>query len=166
MPTKRLTTAALLMGLALVLFVIELQIPSPIPIPGVKLGLANIITVYALFVLTPLDAFLILCGRILLGAMFSGQMMALMYSFAGGLLCFLAMLLLRHILTENQIWACSAIGAVFHNIGQILIAILVTKSTAVIWYLPILLISGVLTGLFTGLCAQYVIHHMAALRHH
>lgn len=163
MSVKRLTTAALLMGLALVLFVIELQIPTPIPIPGIKLGLANIITVYALFVLSPSESFLILLGRILLGAMFSGQMMALMYSLSGGVLCFLVMLLLRKILTVKQIWACSAIGAVFHNIGQILIAMLVTKSTAVIWYLPILLVSGVVSGLFTGFCAQYVINHMEKL---
>ena len=84
---------ALLTAVALTIFMVELQLPALAPIPGVKLGLANIITVYAMFVLGPRDTACILLVRILLGSIFSGQLMALFYSLAGGLLCYLVMLL-------------------------------------------------------------------------
>ena len=126
MQTKRMTRMAMLTAIALTIFIIELQIPTLAPIPGVKLGLANIITVYGIFVLGPVDTAYILLARILLGSMFSGRVTALFYSLAGGLLCYLAMLLLRRLVTPRQIWICSIAGAVAHNIGQIAAAILVT----------------------------------------
>lgn len=156
MSTKRLTRMAVLTAVALTIFVIELQIPSLVPIPGVKLGLANIVTVYAMFQLGPRDTACILAARILLGAMFAGQLMSLLYSAAGGLLCFLVMCLLRKLVSPKQIWVCSVIGAVAHNLGQISVAILVTQTTALIYYLPALALSGMIAGLFTGLCAQFL----------
>ncbi len=81
--TKRLTRMSLLTALALIIFTIEAQIPAPVPIPGVKLGLANIITVYAMFCLGPRDTLLMLLCRIFLGSVFSGQMMTLFYSLSG-----------------------------------------------------------------------------------
>lgn len=158
MKTKKLVYMSLLTAIALVIFVAEAQIPTPVPIPGVKLGLANIVTVYAMFVLGPLEALMILIVRILLGSMFAGQALMLMYSLGGGLLCWLAMLLLRRVLTLLQIWVCSAIGAVFHNAGQILVAVLVTKTPAIAAYVPVLVVSGVITGLFTGICAQILVN--------
>ncbi|MBQ3880029.1 MAG: Gx transporter family protein [Oscillospiraceae bacterium] len=152
---KRITRAAVLTAVALTIFLVELQIPSPIPIPGVKLGLANIITVVSMFLLGPLETASILLVRILLGSIFSGQMMALLYSLAGGLCCYLVMLLLRRILTPKQIWVCSVFGAIAHNIGQITVAILITRTPALVSYLPVLMVSGILAGLFTGLCAQF-----------
>ena len=154
MKLRQLTTNALLTAIALTIFMIEAQIPAPIPIPGIKLGLANIITVFAMFVFTPKDALLILSVRVFLGSVFSGQISTLLYSAAGGLLCFLAMLLIRKILKDNQLWVASVIGAVFHNIGQILVAILVTGTPSIAVYLPILMVSGIAAGLFTGLCTQ------------
>lgn len=154
MKTKRLTRAALLTAISLALFIVELQIPVPAPIPGIKLGLANIITVYAVFVLSPLEAGSILLARILLGSFFAGQLMSLLYSFVGGLFCFITMLFIKKIVRMNQIWACSIIGAMAHNIGQITVAVIVSQTAAVIWYLPVLLLSGMITGLFTGICAQ------------
>ena len=82
---RRLTRAALLTAIALTIFLAEAQLPPPVPIPGIKLGLANIVTVYAMFVLGPRDTLLILLSRIFLGAVFSGQMMTLLYSLGGGL---------------------------------------------------------------------------------
>ena len=158
--TKRLTRMSLLTALALIIFTIEAQIPAPVPIPGVKLGLANIITVYAMFCLGPRDTLLILLVRIFLGSLFTGQMMALAYSLCGGLLCYLVMLVMRRIVTENQIWVCSVIGAIAHNIGQIIAAIAVTSTPGLAVYLPILLVSGIIAGLFTGLVAQFTIHRM------
>ena len=148
---------ALLTAAALILFTLEAQLPSPVPLPGVKLGLANIITVYAMFALGPADTLGILLARVFLGSVFSGQMSTLLYSLSGGLLCYLAMLGLRRILTEKQIWVCGVIGGVCHNIGQLLTAIAVFQSASVLIYLPLLMLSGILTGLFTGLCAQLLL---------
>lgn len=157
MDIKKLTRLALLTTIALIIFMVEAQIPPPIPIPGIKLGLANIVTVYAMFALSPGDTLAILVCRVVLGSVFSGQPMTLFYSMGGGLLCWLAMLLLRHILTKKQLWAAGAFGAIFHNIGQILVAIALTRTPGLIAYLPVLLVSGVLTGIFTGLCAQFLL---------
>ena len=101
---RRITLLALLTAIALTIFLVEAQLPVLIPIPGVKLGLANIVTVYAMFVLGPFDALLILCARVFLGAVFSGQMMTLLFSAGGGLLSWLVLLLLRRLLTPGQIW--------------------------------------------------------------
>ena len=163
--TKRLTRMGLLTALALIIFSIEAQIPPPVPIPGVKLGLSNIITVYAMFCLGPKDTLLILLVRIFLGSIFTGQMMALAFSFCGGMLCYLVMLLMRHIVTENQIWVCSVVGAIAHNAGQIIAAIITTNTPGLVVYLPILLISGIAAGLFTGLVAQFTIHRMKKIQH-
>lgn len=163
---RRLTRNALLAGAALIIFIVEAQIPVPVPVPGVKLGLANIITVYAMFLCGPADAFAILLCRIVLGSIFAGQVMSFLYSFCGGMFCYLIMLLMRKIVTENQIWVCSVIGAVAHNIGQITAAIAVTQTPALVSYLPVLLISGIISGTFTGLCAQFVVHRMKKIVPH
>ncbi len=156
MKLKQLTINGLLTAIALTIFMVEAQIPAPIPIPGVKLGLANIITVFAIFAFTPKDALSILVVRVFLGSVFSGQISTFLYSMAGGLLCFAAMLVLRKLLTGRQLWVAGVIGAVFHNIGQILVAILVTGTPGIVVYFPILMVSGILAGLFTGLCTQFL----------
>ncbi|MBQ8975590.1 MAG: Gx transporter family protein [Oscillospiraceae bacterium] len=152
--TKRLTRDALLTAIALTIFIVETQIPVIVPVPGIKLGLANIVTVYAMFAVGPKDTLGILLARVLLGGIFAGQLMTLMFSLCGGLLCYAVMLLLRRVLTKKQIWVCGAVGAVVHNIGQILAAIVVYGTVSVIVYLPVLVLSGIVTGTFTGLCAQ------------
>ena len=160
MQTKKLTRLALLTAVALGLYVLEAQIPNPIPVAGVKLGLSNIITIYTVFVFGPWEALAILLVRVFLGSMFTGQMLALAYSLAGGLLSLAAMLLLRRVLTLQQIWVASVIGGICHNVGQILTAIAVTATPSLVVYLPVLILSGLAAGLFTGLTAQYMIHHM------
>lgn len=160
MKAKKLTRMALLTAIALILFLVEAQLPPLAPIPGIKLGLANVITVYAMFVLSPGDTLLILLCRVFLGSVFSGQMMNLFYSLGGGLLCWLAMLVLRRVVSRRQVWVCSVIGAMCHNIGQILVAIWMTRTPSLIVYLPVLLVSGILTGLFTGLVAQFVLQRL------
>ncbi len=157
MNIRRLTELALLSSVALIIFVIELRIPNPFPIPGVKLGLANIVTVYAVFRYRPSETAMIVTVRLLLGAMFSGNPSALMYSAAGAVCCLLGMLALRRILPEKQIWLCSVIGAMLHNIGQISTAVIIMRSFGVVAYLPLLLVTGSLAGLFTGLCAQILL---------
>lgn len=154
--TKRLTRMALLTAAALILFLVEAQLPAPIPVPGVKLGLANIITVYAMFRLGPRDTLLILLCRVMLGSIFAGQVMTLFYSLAGGVLCWLVMLALRRVVTERQIWVCSVVGAIAHNAGQIGVAVAVTQTPGLVLYFPALLLSGIAAGVLTGVCAQLV----------
>lgn len=151
---------ALLTALALIIFVVELQIPNPFPIPGVKLGLANIITVYAVYHYRAREVFLVVLIRILLGAVFSGNMAAMLYSLAGGMLCLVGMLPLKRLLSEKYLWVLSVLGAVFHNIGQIAAACLIA-GWGVLAYLPFLLVSGCLAGAFTGVCAQLVVRRIA-----
>ena len=164
MKTKKLVLMALLTAIALIIFIIEAQIPNPFPVPGIKLGLANIVTVYAIFILGPVPTLIILICRVLLGSIFSGQMMALFYSMSGGLLCYASMLIMRKLVSLNQIWVCSVIGAIFHNIGQIVVAIFITRTYGMVAYLPILMVSGICAGAFTGFCAQFVVHRLPQIR--
>ena len=108
----RVVQLALLTAIALTIFMAEAQLPPLVPIQGVKLGLANIVTVYAVFVLGPGDALLILSARVFLGAVFSGQMMTLLYSTGGGLLAWAVMAGLSRILTVKQLWLASPLAAV------------------------------------------------------
>ena len=119
--TARLTRLALLTAIALTIFMVEAQLPVLVPIQGVKLGLANIVTVYAVFALGPGDALLILLSRVFLGAVFSGQMMTLFYSLGGGLLAWLVMCLLRPVFHREHLWLCSPVAALFHKLGQLLV---------------------------------------------
>ncbi len=171
MSTKKLTELALLTAVALIIFVVELRIPNLVPIAGVKLGLANIITVYAVFRYKPNETAMIVTARLLLGAMFSGTAVTLLYSASGAFLCLVGMLSLRNIIPKNWIWLCSITGAIFHNIGQIIMAVILMKTTAVLANLPILMISGCIAGAFTGLCAQLLLNrlerkHPPENRHH
>ncbi|HAM68749.1 MAG TPA: heptaprenyl diphosphate synthase [Ruminococcus sp.] len=157
MNIRRLTELAMLSAVALIIFVIELRIPNPFPIPGVKLGLANIVTVYAVFRCKPSETAMIVAVRLLLGAVFSGNPSALLYSAAGAICCLCGMLLLRGVLPEKQIWLCSVIGAMLHNLGQITAAVIIMRSFGVVAYLPLLLVTGSLAGAFTGICTQLLL---------
>lgn len=157
MKAEKLTKLALLATIALTIFIAELQIPNPIPIPGVKLGLANIFTVYAAYHYRAGEVFMIVFTRIVLGAIFGGNITALLYSLAGGILCLMGMLLLKKWIPVQHIWICSVLGAVLHNIGQIATAILLTGTMGIIAYLPFLLVSGCAAGAFTGLCAGWLV---------
>ena len=159
----RTARLALLTAIALTIFLAEAQLPV-IPIPGVKLGLANIVTVYAMFVMGPGDALLVLSGRVFLGAVFSGQPMTLIYSAAGGFLSWCVLCLLRKLLTEKQIWLASPVAAIFHNIGQLPAAAAVLRSWAVMAWLPYLIIAAILAGLFTGVAAQALAGRLGRMR--
>lgn len=163
MKPRQLTRIAMLTVIALTIFLVEAQIPAPLPVPGVKLGLANIVTVYAMFLLGPVDALCILLCRIFLGSIFSGQIMTLFYSLGGGLLCYGVMLLFRKLVTQRQLWVCSVVGAIAHNIGQICVAIWITRTPSLVYYLPILMVSGIIAGGFTGLCAQFLSNRMGQI---
>ena len=153
---RKLTELAVLTAVSLIIFVIELQIPNPFPIPGIKLGLANIITVYAVYHYKAHEVAAMVAVRLLLGAVFSGNFMALIYSASGAFLCLVGMLLLRRFIDEKHLWIASVLGAVLHNTGQMAAALIVTRTAQLLLYYPFLIVSGCLAGAFTGLCAQIV----------
>ncbi len=158
MKVKELTRMALLTAIALTIFMIEAQIPPVVPLPGVKLGLANIVTVYAVFVLGPGRAANILACRIFLGAVFAGNFSTIFYSAAGGACAILATIALRKVLTEKQIWVAGCLGAIAHSIGQIAMAAWISGTPSLVMYLPVMVAISVVTGLFTGLCAQFLVN--------
>ena len=153
--TRRLALCAVLTALALGLSTLEGMFPVSllIPLPGIKLGLANIVTVYALYALGPASALAILL------AMFAGNASALLFSLMGGVLSMLVMIVLRH-LPGLSIYGVSIGGAAAHNIGQIGAAMIVLGGTAVLGYLPVLLAVSLLTGTLTGFVAGLLFRAM------
>ena len=157
MKTRKLTQMALLTAIALTIFMVEAQIPALVPVPGVKLGLSNIITVFAVFAMGPKEAASILFVRIFLGAVFAGNFSTIFYSGAGGALAIVTTILLRRLLTEKQLWVAGVLGAVAHSIGQMAMAVAITQTVGLVSYLPVMIICSIVTGLFTGLCAQFLL---------
>ena len=155
MKAKKLAELSLLTAVATIIFIIELRIPNIIPIPGIKLGLANIITVYAAYRFSAKDVLLV--ARVFLGSLFGGNFSVIIYSLSGALACLAGMLLLRKIIPLEYVWLCSIIGAILHNTGQMAAAIFITRTPAVLAYYPPLIISGSIAGLFTGLCAMFIL---------
>lgn len=160
MKLRKLTFSALLASAALILFTVEAQIPPLTAVPGVKLGLANVVTVFALFTVGPWWALAISLTRIVLGSLITGQVGAMLYSLAGGLLAWALGALLRGALKGEQVWVLSTLSAIAHNVGQISLAVLITETPALWGYLPVLMISAVLAGAFTGLGAQLILKRL------
>lgn len=149
---KKIARIGIFTGLSLVIFVIEMQIPMPVQMPGVKLGLANIITMVMFSRYGAKEAFSVLILRIILASIFTGgNAMTFIYSFIGGLMSLSAMLIMDKILKHENIWFTSIIGGVFHNLGQMLAASIILKSIYAAWYFPVLILSGILTGIFNGI---------------
>ena len=159
MKTKRLVTLGLLTAIALTIFMLEAQIPPIVPMPGVKLGLANIVTVFAVFVLGWKEGCMVLFARIFLGAVFAGNFSTILYSLAGGSLAIAVTILLKLILKPKQLFVAGSFGAVAHSIGQMAAAIAISGTPQLIVYLPVMVGISIVTGLFTGLCAQYMVNH-------
>lgn len=160
MKTKRLTELALLTAAALIVFIIELRLPNLSPVQGVKLGLANIFTVYAVYRFSGKEVLLMVLTRVFLGAVFSSNFSALIYSLSGAMMCLAGMLLLKRIIPQEYIWLCSIFGAIFHNTGQIAAAVIMMQSFAVAVYFPILIVSGCIAGAFTGFSAGFVLKRL------
>lgn len=156
MKIRKLTLMAMLTAVALIIFVVEAQIPALVPIPGIKLGLSNIVTVWAVFTMGPRKAAMILAARVFLGAVFSGQMSTILYSGAGGACAIGITILSRKFLTNKQIWVAGVLGSIAHCIGQMAVAIGVTLTPGLAAYLPVMIGIGMITGTFTGLCAQFL----------
>lgn len=155
MKLKKLTLLAMFTTIALIIFTIESALPPLVPIPGIKIGLANIVTLVLLRNYPAGEALLVLFMRIMLSTFFFGQALSLLYSLAGGLLCFIVMYGINRLLRGHFVFLTGAAGGLFHNLGQLSAAWFLTKTDGVLVYLPFLVISGILAGLFTGLCAHF-----------
>ncbi len=155
MGTKKLTRSALLIAAALALSYLERFLPLQllIPLPGVKLGLANLVSVFALYTLTPCNAFVILILRCVLGSLFGG-LSGLAMSLTGGILAFWTMALAKK-LPLFSIYGVCILGAAAHNLGQVLAASAMMGSFYTFYYLPFLLLTALATGFLTGtICAH------------
>ena len=163
--TKHLIYMSLLVAMALALHLVERNIPVPFMTPGAKLGLANLVTVIALYTLEKKsDVIKIIVARMILSAIFGGSVSGLMYGGMGALLSFIIMVVIKECLKEKvSIIGVSAAGAVFHNIGQLLVAASIVKNIGVMLYLPVLSSAGIVTGIFVGITANYAVEHMYQL---
>ena len=153
MRTKKITQMGLFLATALVLSYLETLLPVVVAVPGVKIGLANIITMLLLYQYGGRRAFLFMVVRVVLsGFLFSG-MAGIVYSLAGGICCIVVMELIRKI-PYCSILGVSMAGAVSHNFGQILVAWLVMANSHILYYFPVLCISGLITGILIGLLSD------------
>lgn len=162
--TNKLVLLSLLTSLALVVYIIELQIPPLTVLPGMKLGLANMVSLATLLLFGPKEALTVLLLRITLGSIFAGQVSAFFFSLSGGLLSNLGMIALYSIFKDRiSIWVISIVGAILHIVGQIFVAALVIQNIRIYFYMPILLITSIITGYFVGLGANFIFKHFKKL---
>ena len=151
--TRKLALLAALAAVALTIFVAEAQIPPVVPVPGVKLGLANIVTLVAMSVLGRKEAGAVFVVRLILGSAFA----------AGGAAAYLVMCLLIGVFPEKLMWVVSVLAALAHNAGQLAVALWVSGTVSMLVYAPALAAAGVVAGVFTGFGAMYLARAMKKL---
>lgn len=158
MSIRRITWIGILVSLALMLHGVERLLPIPQLAPGVKLGLANIVTLVALSILPRGDVFLIVILRSTLGALLGGGASGILFSLAGGTLSFLAMaFLMQYQGTLFSLPGISIAGAFLHNVGQLLMAALIVETFNITIYFPVLVATALVTGFFTGVVSDMII---------
>lgn len=155
--TGKLTINGMLIALALVLSLVENLIPPIFAVPGMKLGLTNIVVLYALYRLGTVNGLAINIIRIIMVGLMCGNSLSLAYSLSGGILSYAAMLVAKKV-GAFKIITVSALGGVFHNLGQIIAAIIIVRTAAVAWYFTALWFSGIIAGLVIGaVCGQIML---------
>lgn len=159
----RLASFGVFVALALICSYIETLIPFQIGIPGVKLGLANIVIVIALYRMPVREAFLLSAVRVILAGFLFGNLMSILYSLTGGVLSLAVMWGVRHVKSVSIV-GVSIAGGVFHNIGQLLAAALVVETYGVFSYVPVLLVSGLMTGLVIGLLSGEILKRLKGIQ--
>ena len=159
--SARIAACGVLTALALIFSYIEFLVPLPIAIPGIKLGLANIVVLVCLYLLGEKYAFLINCTRIALAALLFGSVFSALYALAGGLVSFAVMALLKR--TDRfSVCGVSMAGGVFHNLAQLTVAGFLVESAQVFYYFPVLMLSGMATGIGIGILATLILR---SIRH-
>lgn len=149
-------------ALALIFSYVESLIPFSIGIPGVKLGLANLIIVIALYKVPLSQVYLLCVVKVLLSGFLFGNYFSILYSLAGGLLSLSVMAVLKKT-GEFSVAGISIAGGVFHNIGQLIVAMFVVETFQVVYYIPVLLIAGLLTGFLIGITAKEMLKRLVNL---
>jgi len=161
---QQIALSGILTGLMLVFGFIERQFPLPVPVPGIKLGLANSVLLYALYMMNIRQAIVLMLLKALMSWLIYMNMSAMLYSLAGGVLS-LAVMILVFRAKGVSVVGVSALGAVGFNIGQILMAVWVLGTPQlIVTYLPVLMVAGVLTGILTGVIAQMVMKHLRSMK--
>ena len=145
MSAKRIAKMSMLVALAIIFSYIEFLIPINLGVPGIKLGMANLVIVIALYTMNTMDVWLISVLRILILGFMFGSGMSIIYSIAGAVLSLIVMCIIKRI-KGFSIVGVSIAGGVCHNIGQIVVAMLVVETTGILYYMPALLVAGVITG--------------------
>ena len=153
---KRVAIGGIFVALALIFGYVESLVPFNFGVPGIKLGLANIVVVTGLYYMKLPDVWIISVIRIFISGLLFGNIMSLLYSFAGGVVSLLIMILLKHFHLFSIV-GVSIVGGVFHNAAQIITAMIVTSVPAIIYYLPILILTGILTGALMGIISGRVL---------
>lgn len=159
MKVFKLTRCAIFASAALIIYTVESALGPIIPIPGFRIGLSNLVTLSALYILGFKEALLILSVRIILGNILTGQMMSFIYSLCGGALSFGITAMIKRFFPPNTIWALGIIGALFHTAGQIACACVLFRSISFVYYGIFLMMLSFVSGVFTGLCAQFAVKH-------
>ncbi|WP_373899602.1 Gx transporter family protein [Haloimpatiens sp. FM7315] len=161
-PLNKIIFLSLMTAIALIIYVVESQIP--VIFPGIKLGLANVISLVVLITLGGKEALIVMFLRTLLGSMFTGSVSSFLFSIAGGLLSNVVMIIIyRKFRKHLSIESISIVGAIFHNIGQLLVAAFIVKDFRIYIYLPVLTISALATGYFIGLTGKFLSKHLEKL---
>lgn len=150
-------------ALALIFSYVESLIPFNFGIPGVKLGLANLVIVIALYKMPPAQVYLLCVVKVLLTGFIFGNYFSILYSLAGGLLSLTVMLLMKRAKGFSVV-GISIAGGVFHNIGQLVVAMLVVETFSVAYYVPVLLTAGLITGFLIGITAREMLKRLVNLR--
>jgi len=159
MKPKRIALYGLFIALAFIFSYIESLIPIPFPVPGVKLGLANLVVVVAMYGMGVKEAFVLSIVRILLVGFTFRDPSTMIFSLAGGLLSWLMMAVFKKLKLFSMV-GVSIIGGISHNIGQIIVAILYVNNTSIIYYLPFLMVSVLVSGTLIGLLAGLVLKRL------
>ena len=154
--TKKLTTLAMMATFALILSYVESKIPALVAIPGVKVGLANIVVIFVLYKLGLKEAIVISAIRVFIVAMLFGSPVSMIYSLAGAVLSLTVMFLLKRFTPLSEV-AVSVSGGVMHNVGQIAVASIILDTNVVIYYLPFLILSGTIAGIAVGTAGALLI---------
>lgn len=156
---RKIAYSSMLVALSLIFSYVEAILPFSFGMPGIKLGLANLVVLTGLYFFPPVQVFVILTVRIVLAAFMFGNMTSLMYSLAGGIAGFFVMLLIKR-LKGFSITGVSIAGGVTHNLGQLVVAALVLQSLSIVYYLPFLLIGGAVSGMLIGIVGQRIKHYL------
>lgn len=159
MDYKKIPYYGLFAALAILMGYVEFMIPVPVPIPGVKLGLANVIVLIMLYFMDAKSAFFVSLIRVLLSGLLFAGFAGMLYSLSGALCSFAVMALLKKT-GKCSIIGVSVAGGIFHNVGQIVVAALVVENVRMAYYLPFLLVSGVVTGILIGIVAQTALKYL------